>query len=323
MTEVVAITGSMGFIGLHLANYLINNSENTIELHLIDNFSRQKRDRAVDKVLKNKNVIFHEGDLSSDIFVESLPSSFQTIFHLAALNGTQNFYESPDQVLISSTIPTLLLLNKYSKLSTFEKFIYSGSSESYATGVKYGFVEVPTKENVILSIENPINPRWSYSISKTHGEVATASFCSKYKKKWQILRLHNIIGTRMGDKHFIPDFLSRAKKDKFELFGWDDTRSFLAVEDAVYAMFELKNNIDSFNQIINIGSDNEQKILHLAEKIMSILERNDRIKLYPSPEGSVKRRVPDISKLKSYIPDFPRISVDDVIFSMVKEAGLI
>ena len=320
----ILLTGCAGFIGFHLAKYILKNSDpGDIELHLIDNFCRQKRDSKFDEILSNKNVLLHEGDLTDKKFVSQLPNNFETIYHLAALNGTENFYESPDKVLLSSTIPALLLLEKYCLINSFKNFVYSGSSESYATGVAKGFVTIPTQENVILSIESPLNPRWSYSISKTHGEVATVSFCNKFKKNWQILRLHNIIGIRMGDKHFIPDFMSRIKENKFELYGWDDTRSFLSVSDAALAIHNLKNNNNALNKIINIGSDEEVKIIDVANMILKTIGKNKKIMLYDSPQGSVKRRVPDIKLLKSFIPNFPFTSIDEEIKNMAVEYKLI
>ena len=91
---------------------------------------------------------------------------------------------------------------------------------------------------MLLSIDDPATVD-GHGISKTHGEVSTCAFCNKYKKK--IHRLHNIIGPRMGDKHFIPDFLERLSKNIFELYGWEDTRSFLGIDDAVTAVWRLYN----------------------------------------------------------------------------------
>ena len=136
------------------------------------------------------------------------------------------------------------------------------------------FVKIPTPEDVMLSIDDPTNSRWSYGISKTHGEVSTCAFCNKYKKNWQIHRLHNIIGPRMGDKHFIPDFLERLSKNIFELYGWEDTRSFLGIDDAVTAVWRLYNSPKATNRIINIGSDREIKIVVLAKMLMEISNKS-------------------------------------------------
>ena len=242
------VTGAVGFIGYHFAKLLKHNTDLNCEIHLVDNLSRQNQDDAFDLLLSNKNVSLHVGNLNDQVFVNKLPKHISTIFHFAALNGTQNFYERPDEVLLSSTLPTLNLLNRYCREDSFKTFIYSGSSESYASGVAKGFVKIPTPEDVVLSIDDPTNNRWSYGISKTHGEVSTCAFCEKYKKNWQVHRLHNIVGTRMGDKHFIPDFLERLSNNIYELYGWEDTRSFLGVDDAVRAIWQLYKSKEANNR---------------------------------------------------------------------------
>ncbi len=316
------VTGAVGFIGYHFTKFLRNSISTNSEIHLVDNLSRQKKDDAIDALTANKNVFLHIGDLNDQLFVDKLPRDISTIFHFAALNGTQNFYEKPDEVILSSTLPTLNLLKRYCKENFFETFIYSGSSESYASGVAKDFVKIPTPEDVILSIDDPTNSRWSYSISKTHGEVSTCAFCNKYKKNWQIHRLHNIIGPRMGDKHFIPDFLERLSKNIFELYGWEDTRSFLGIDDAVTAVWRLYNSQKATNRIINIGSDREIKIVDLAKMLMEISNKSGDLKLFDPPIGSVNRRLPDISLLKTIIGEFPITPLEKTLEKMIEEFGL-
>ena len=51
-------------------------------------------------------------------------------------------------------------------------------------------------------------------------------------------------------------------------------------------------------EVLNIGSEREVNMLQLAELMMKVAGMEGAIELHPSPEGSVLRRRPDISKLK-------------------------
>jgi UDP-glucose 4-epimerase len=54
------------------------------------------------------------------------------------------------------------------------------------------------------------------------------------------------------------------------------------------------------NDIVNVGSDIELPVVELAEKIIAITGSKSKIKhLPPLAEGDMKRRVPDISKMKT------------------------
>ena len=79
----ILITGGAGFIGSHLANYLHENNYNVL---VIDNLKRGDYSRL------NKNILIKNIDLTSFDQLSSLDKNFQYIFHLAAINGTDNFY---------------------------------------------------------------------------------------------------------------------------------------------------------------------------------------------------------------------------------------
>lgn len=302
------ITGGAGAIGFQLAKFL---SEQDREIYIVDNFIRSERDIEFQELVSNSNVHEINIDLSDATQYECLPDDFEYIYHLAAFNGTQNFYERSFQVLFHSTLPTINLIQQYARNKALKRFIYAASSEAYACSItRFGW-EVPTDESVPLGIEDPLNPRWSYGGSKMHGELACVAANAEFDFPFTVLRYHNIYGPRMGDKHLVPDFIERAKNGKYELFGYEDTRSFLYVLDAVKATVDVAECKEALNQILHLGSDKEIKILDLANIMMKIMGRDDEILLHPSPSGSVKRRSPNITKLKELTGFSPQYSLEE------------
>lgn len=267
----------------------------------MDNYSRGKKDPLYDELTSRNNVHHLTADLSEKGSYDELPDEVDTIYHMAALNGTQNFYERPHQVLKSTTLPTFYLIEKYFPTERLDRFVYAGSSEAYASTVTEFDWPVPTSEDVPLSISDPSNERWSYGASKLHGEVLTIQAAREHEVPYSILRYHNAYGPRMGDNHVIPDFVDRMKDGKYVLYGYKNTRSFIYIDDAVRATIGLAREPEAANETVNVGGGKEIKILDLAEKIMELAGEEGDIELNPSPEGSVMRRAPSIDKLEALI----------------------
>lgn len=292
----IVILGAAGFIGYHLANEYLSSSK--AELLLIDNFIRGKNDTEFSKLVMSPRVQFYDIDLTNLQAFVALIKENDLVINLAAFNGTENFYERPLDVIIHSGLTSINVAIACAN-ARVNRLIYMGSSESYAGGVDLGVVEIPTKEEVPLVIPNVQNPRWSYAGSKTIGELSCFAAHKQHNLQFQIFRLHNIYGPRMGDRHVIPELIRRFSSGNGVVYGMEQTRSFLYVTDAVRT---IKRCIDAdlrINNITNIGAESEIRIQNLAELIRDFVK--PELKLVPSPayEGSVLRRRPDIESSSS------------------------
>ena len=303
----VVILGAAGFIGYHLAKSLAGEAK--VDLLLVDNFIRGANDEDFLKLSGLQNVNFAELDLSKESSFENLFNKSDLVINCAALNGTQNFYQVPLDVMLNTGISAFFAA-RYAALAQVHKYIYLGSSESYAGGVNLGFVGVPTSESVPLVIENVENIRWSYSLGKTFGEIACYSANSQLGLNFQILRIHNIYGPRMGNKHVIPDLIEKFRLGNMEVPGHGESRAFMYIDDLVGVVRFLIVNENNDIKLMNVGSQTETLIKILAEKIAKVLEIEKAIKPLESWPGSVKRRLPDTSLLRS-IYAFDETSLDE------------
>jgi UDP-glucose 4-epimerase len=308
MTRIL-ISGAAGFIGYHLARRIAARADH--EVICVDNFVRGTCDKPFSALIAQDNVSFIETDLCDEAAVKALPIDVDYVYHLAALNGTQNFYERPLDVIRCSTLPTLFLADHYSNAKTLKRFVYAATSEAYASTVtRFGWA-VPTAEDVPLSIDDVTNPRWSYAASKMHGEVVTAQAGAAREMPYSIIRYHNAYGPRMGDRHVIPDFFERMRRHQYELFGHADTRSFLYIDDAVTATLAVGETHACRNEIVNIGGTEEITMLALGEKMLAVRDIEADIIKHPSPAGSVKRRAPDVAKLQRLTGFQANVSLED------------
>lgn len=301
------MTGAAGFLGFALAKALAESGQDFVVV--TDNFVRGERDVHFAALCSRPNIQAIDVDLNEWHNVCALPTDVDVIFHMAALNGTQNFYERPFEVVRCCTLPTMHLLQAYGASKALRRFVYAGTSEAYASTVtRFGW-EVPTGEDVPLSIDNILNVRWSYGASKIHGEIATVAAAAQYRTPYTIIRFHNAYGPRMGDKHVVPDFFNRARRGIFELHGYEDTRSFIYVDDAVRATIALARTAEAEGQIVNVGGDEEVRIEDLGRLMMEAAGLVGELALKPSPAGSVRRRAPKLDKLKRLIGYQPKVNL--------------
>lgn len=269
----IVLTGNKGFIGNHYHKFIKDDHD----VHTADLIDGQ--------------------DLCSESVVQSLPDC-DTLVHMAATNGTRLFYETPTKVSFNNTLPTFNLVKRYSKANT--KFVFTSTCEIFNGAVDSGIYPVPTDEKVPIMFNDILNPRWSYSIPKALGE----NLISNCGLPWLIIRYFNVYGPGQKD-HFIPEFVDRVKRGEYYING-DDTRSFCYVDDAVKLTHSLVLNCT--NEIVNIGTETEIKISEVAKMIMKIMGVNpDKLQVFPSPNGSVRRRCPDTKKL------FNLVNVKDII----------
>jgi UDP-glucose 4-epimerase len=302
----ILITGGSGFIGAHLAKHALDN--NNI-VHICDNNLRGIKDIFIDELI-NRGAKFIKCDLTKLDEVIKLDKNYDIVFHLAAINGTENFYTIPYDVMRVTILSTMNLLEYFNGTKT--KFVYSSSSETYSCTFKFRPELIPTPETIELCIGDIFNPRYSYGGSKMTGELLVANFFHQHDLDFQIIRYNNVYGPRMGFKHVIPQFIKRAyfKEDPFDIFGSDQTRSFCYVDDAVEATMKL--SLCGKNGIFNIGNDKEEmKIINLAEKIVQNFEYAPEFRIKKPPEGDVKRRCPDITKLRDAINFVPKYNIDE------------
>lgn len=312
----VLITGGAGFIGYHLANHLLKNTE--AEIVLVDNLQRGKMDEDFGELIKNPRIKFLTLDLTALASYEKLGSGYDHVYHLAAVNGTKLFYEIPHEVLRVNTLTLVYMLDWFVAHNREGKFCFTSSNEAYAGGLNaFGILPIPTPEKVPLVIEDPYNPRWSYAATKLVGELFVIHYAKMNNFRALIVRPHNFYGPRAGYDHVIPEFCLRIinKVDPFPIYGSDDMRTFCYISDAVRAMAMLMDSPKTDNQpiqTVHIGDSEEINMKELAEKLFKIAGWHPKsLDIKSSPAGSVKRRLADISKLQNLVGWKPEISLED------------
>jgi UDP-glucose 4-epimerase len=313
----VLITGCGGAIGKYLAKEILSDDRVTSVIG-IDREPQLKQLMSSNFLNDQQNKFIPlQIDLSSDESINSLPD-VDFVYHLAAINGTQLFYDIPWDVFINSIKPTINLINFY-KDRKLKRFVYTSSSEVYASLTDLGMNKIPTPEDCSVGFANVLNPRWSYGGAKLSGEIALISASHQFNLDFSIIRYHNVYGKDMGLNHVIPDFIERGKQGIFQLNGSKNIRSFIYIKDAVDATILVANSNKAQGQIINIGTDETLTMRQLSEKIMQIFGWEGKVEEFPAPDGSTMKRCPDIRFLRDQLGFQPKFSLTSGLQELYSE----
>lgn len=280
----ILVTGAAGLIGRELYTYLKSQGHDVTG---IDNFTRFPN---------------YQSDILRGDIRESLPYlEFDYIYHFAAINGTTSFYSNPTQVLVNNTQLDLAVF-EHIKNYPNTKLIYASSSEVVADTD-----QIPTPEITDIQVNNIHNARWSYRYPK----ILSENYLSNSDINYVILRFFNLFSENSGSGHFVRDIINKITTDNFDLIGSDETRSFCHVSDAIPAIVTLAET--QSREIFNVGSDEEINIKDAADLIAKKYSIKPKWKNVNSLEGSVKRRCPDLTKLRNIIPNYNPRSFKEVI----------
>jgi dTDP-glucose 4,6-dehydratase/UDP-glucose 4-epimerase len=290
------VTGGTGFIGSALVHRLVRHGA---KVRVVDNDLRGNKGRLAGIAAE---IEFVAGDVRDVAAMEQAARGCSTILHLAALNGTENFYQRPELVL-DVGVRGMYAMLQAARANDIREFIFASSSEVYQTPPM-----VPTPEDVPMTIPDPWNPRYSYGGSKLISELMLANYNRDLFERAIIFRPHNVYGPDMGWEHVIPQFAMRVLELAathpdgvlpFPIQGdGSHTRAFIYIDDFLDGLM-LILEAGLHRHVYHIGKMEEVSVARLAELVAAQLGRTVRIVPQPEAPGGTHRRCPDISRLQA------------------------
>ncbi|KQQ23627.1 NAD-dependent dehydratase [Methylobacterium sp. Leaf123] len=287
----LAVTGAGGFIGAHLTRALLAEGHAVVA---IDNYIRGQASRLANAQGAIERVTLDVRD--KDALVEAL-RGVECVFHLAAVNGTENFYTQP-QLVLDVGVRGALAVSEACIEAGVPDLVVASSAEVYQTPRV-----VPTDETIEMVIPDSLNPRYSYGGSKLISELIAFNYCRDKLRKVQVFRPHNIYGPDMGWKHVVPQLIEKivAAGDggSITLQGdGSETRAFCYVSDVVDGIVRMWRDGESMN-VYHIGSMEEVAIRDLARITAEALGTRVELIAGPAAAGATPRRCPDIGKMQA------------------------
>lgn len=289
------VTGGSGFIGSAVVKRLVADGH---AVRVLDNNSRGSAAKLGETA---KAVELIEADIRDAESVHRAVAGVDSVVHLAAINGTENFYNKPELVLDVGVRGILNVVDAVKREGTPE-LILASSSEVYQTPPR-----VPTDESVPMVIPDPRNPRYSYAGSKIISELIALNAGRASIPRVLIIRPHNVYGPEMGREHVIPQLVLKLRalaangdtRVHLPIQGdGSETRAFAYIDDLVAGVRCVMDKGEHLG-IYNLGTEEEISIRELATLIGKAMGLEVQVVAGPAAAGSTPRRCPDLTLLRS------------------------
>lgn len=312
------ITGGAGFIGSHLADYLLERGEKVV---LIDNLSTGRYSN-IEHLDGRAGFQCYIEDVRHEPLIDELIRHCDRVYHLAASVGVRLVLDKPTESLINNIIGTERVLRSASRYR--KPVLITSTSEVYGKSMQALFSEGDDR------IMGPTDKsRWGYANSKSTDEFLAMAYYQETRLPVVIVRLFNTVGPRQTGEYgmVIPNFVSKALHG-FPVPVYGDgtqTRCFCHVKDVVPAMVEMMTRQKAYGGVFNIGSDQEISIKELAELVVRKTGSQAGIQYIPYEEAypigfeDMERRVPDLKRAGALIGYRPSRTLDDILEDVIQE----
>ncbi len=314
----VLLLGGAGFIGYHLGRHLVDQGD--CQVTLVDNFFRSKQDEELDALLQSPAVDIVEGDLTERSTFDQLDQKYDHVYALAAVVGVGYTEDMPEEVWRINTAITLNTLEWLREVDV-SHVLFASTSETYAGTVEEFEADIPTPEDVPLCITDITQPRFTYAATKMLGEAGVAHYADAHDFEQVTVRFHNVYGPRMGFKHVIPQVAQRfyEGEDPFTVYGYDQTRAFCHIDDAVRGVVGAMASPDAAGQTFHIGDDRDEITIEALIRYIGELTGFDgTYEKGPSHAGSVSRRCPDVDHAREVFGYEPQVYWKDGVRETVE-----
>ena len=300
----VLITGITGFVGSHLAEFLLKDGAS--EVH----GTVRPRSRYDNIAHLTSRVRLHEFDMKDAASALSLIASLKPdhIYHLAAHSFVQSSWNSPAETIQNNTVGQVNLFEAVRKEGALGcRILVAGSSE------EYGLVlpdEVPIRET------NPLRPLSPYAVSKVGQDLLAYQYHRSYGIHAVRCRAFNHTGPRRGEvfvtSNFCRQFAMMAKGLQprvLKVGNLEAIRDFTDVRDMVRA-YALAIEKCAPGDVYNIATGKGHAVSEILDALrrisgMSPAVEEDPARMRPS---DVPVLIGDSSKFRAatgWIPEIP------------------
>jgi nucleoside-diphosphate-sugar epimerase len=302
------ITGGAGFIGAHLAQYLLDTGH---RVALADDFSRGVHDETIQRLASHERATLHSIDLTRAESWRALPNDVDVVFHLAAIVGVANVLRAAYDVLERNVRMTTEAIAWMRTQAGSARLVFMSTSEVYAGSLQHLAMPIPTPEDTPIALPALHDARTTYLLSKLYGEA----LCQQSGVPFTIVRPHNVYGARMGEAHVIPQLLRRAYDTpdggRLAVYSPGHQRTFCHVSDAVRWLATLAESPAAQGETFNLGTDaREVTIADLAQMVCDTVGRSLTLDPHDDTPGSPARRCPDLTRLRAVTDAVPRMTLE-------------
>lgn len=309
LVPTVLISGGAGFIGSHLAEYLLQNKARVV---VLDNFKTGKEIH-VKHLLEDSNFALYDVDINVSIPPEI--ESVDYIFHLA---GLEEYFYSKDYLsldsLFTNSLGTKNLLDLANRSSA--KFLLASTIDVYQGRISQ--VDIAKYFGTNKSEEN----RFSLIEAKRFAEAMVWEYHKKHDVDSRIVRLPEVYGPRMdlSSSGFLGGYIkSVLKGSSIEIYGdGDEKEYYLYISDVISGIIRAQFEENTKGNIYSLTSDSPVSSLETAYLVRSVADSKLSIQFREGLSSKVEDPIPpDTFNLKD-IGWKPKVSLRDGIMKTLE-----
>jgi len=306
------VTGGAGFIGSHLVETLLARGD---EVWVIDDLSTGRYEN-IAHLEGNAGFHFAIDTILDERVVRDVMAKVDTVFHLAAAVGVAYIIENPLKALETNIRGTEIVL-KHANEGKRKAVVFS-TSEVYGKANSQ-----PCREGDDRVLGATTISRWGYSDSKAVDEFLAFAYHREKQLPVVIVRCFNTCGVRQTGQYgmVIPRFVKQALLGHpLTIYGdGKQTRCFCDVSDVIRGVLALVECQAANGNVFNVGSDEEVTIEELARKVKKMTGSPSTIEYIPYEKAyeqgfeDMRRRVPDLTKIRETVGYEPKVTLDQLL----------
>ena len=273
------ITGISGFVGSHLAEFLLAK-----DAEVYGTIRWRSQTENIDHLkgkLKLIDCDIRDAFSVEKIIRESMPDQ---IYHLAAQSFVPTSWSAPSETLVTNIVGELNIFEAVRHLNINPKIHIAGSSEEY--GLVYE-QELPIKET------NPLRPLSPYGVSKVTQDLLGWQYFQSYKMNIVRTRAFNHTGPRRGEVFVTSNFskqiatIEKGLQEPVIMAGnLEAKRDFSDVRDVVKAYW-LSLDKGEQGEVYNICSGTARRVKEVLDILLKMAKvkveiRQDPARMRPS-----------------------------------------
>lgn len=319
----ILITGVAGFIGMHVAKFLLDRGDEIIGIdNLNEYYDVSLKNSRLILLNKYKNFTFKKIDIASDEEVRAAfdGNAFDAVIHLAAQAGVRYSIENPGAYIQSNLVGFFNILEAC-KRGGVGHLVYASSSSVYGGNMKMPFSEGDM-------VDSPVS---LYAATKKSNELMAHSYSHLYGLPTTGLRFFTVYGAwgrpDMAYYSFAKNIMDGVP---IKIFNYGKMkRDFTYIDDIVKGVVAcmdkrpdsggLTREADSAAKavvpykVFNIGNNNPVDLGDFIETLEFHLGRAAVREYLPMQPGDVVATYADTDSLCDWIDFRPSVSLRDGI----------
>ncbi|MEM0482059.1 MAG: NAD-dependent epimerase/dehydratase family protein [Nitrososphaerota archaeon] len=293
MTQVL-ITGSQGFIGRSLRDYLARKGYSPLGLDVCEGAEIKASILSLDELLS--------------LLRDYRPSH---IVHLAAISNPSACRADPHSCLNTNVIGAVNMLEVARRLGV-ERFIYLSSANVYGPRPPLPVVE-----------ETPLAPRALYDYTKVIAEKCVEAYRCIYGVPTVVFRSWKVFGEYDSPQSAISRFIDACLRggDMTLYNGGRDVTDPYHVDNLCHAIELALRSEKAVGEVFNVGTGNAVSIRELAELIKRLTSSNATIREAPprsAEEVEPMISYPSIEKIGRLLGYRPIVSLEDGLMRQIR-----